>query len=581
MMESRAPIDTGAARARLDPGARVSTFGLSKAEFNDHRGTVLGKLKNGRYIVLLDEASASLSPIKVRIENLQVLEHVSPNFERLAEYALTSDAIRKEADIDALTDHIATGNFSEAQVAEVLVDALVLHVLPTDDLIASNQEYHCRWTSPVATGEYVICNVNTRPELNGQVCSVSGGMYGRAEFATNNVQVHTTGELILLHNNKLVPLEEAPAILLYDEADLALDEHPLHSASNLVQFLSLPNPKPFAVRVHGLTSASGAALNGQIGQAFRDNENGRLAVRFSSSSLGGEPRSLRIDNLSIPRVHVSLPAGEAPSELPAHNAASRTAGSYHAADSPQPGFFVYTPPLGRGFALEWHGSGWPGVYTDRRLAGVATAPAEHVTEVGTLRAAMGLWEDHIEREGTRCPYVLWMCCGPVADDVTARELFDLFRWFLAATDLGQTMASQDGVGIVGAHVEPPSVLAGDLDSEGASPVAHIIISLCSDDVRYYADDVLSALEWSSAPFRLCIRGRPILLSREFCEHYDASEPEGAIPKPPKKRRVDDWMEKLACCDAPFTYESWKLRYPPKSMDQDHHGHGFMKGPLVV
>ena len=252
MMESRAPIDTGAARARLDPGARVSTFGLSKAEFNDHRGTVLGKLKNGRYIVLLDEASASLSPIKVRIENLQVLEHVSPNFERLAEYALTSDAIRKEADIDALTDHIATGNFSEAQVAEVLVDALVLHVLPTDDLIASNQEYHCRWTSPVATGEYVICNVNTRPELNGQVCSVSGGMYGRAEFATNNVQVHTTGELILLHNNKLVPLEEAPAILLYDEADLALDEHPLHSASNLVQFLSLPNPKPFAVRVHAL-----------------------------------------------------------------------------------------------------------------------------------------------------------------------------------------------------------------------------------------------------------------------------------------------------------------------------------------
>ena len=151
----------------------------------------------------------------------------------------------------------------------------------------------------------------------------------------------------------------------------------------------------FTVRIHGLQSASGQLRNGQQGVAFRDNGNGRVGVRCAD----GEEISLKLDNLLLSPIAVALPAdctsplrGYRGADIPA-NAASRGAGDFCASDAPQPGFFVHRPPSLPGTAIAWaithQGVGWPGVYTDRRLAGVAEALPAQVAECW-LGSGLGL-----------------------------------------------------------------------------------------------------------------------------------------------------------------------------------------------
>ena len=184
-----------------------------------------------------------------------------------------------------------------------------------------------------------------------------------------------------LAGDKLCPLSEAPDHVLYDEGDLQRDEHPLAAESMLL--INLRNRSrcardpSFTVRIHGLQSASGQLRNGQQGLAFRDNGNGRLGVRCAD----GEEISLKLANLLLSPVAVALPADCLTYTGAADcNAASRGAGDFCASEAPQPGFFVYRPPSLPEMALSWEGAGWPGVYTDRRLAGVAKALPSQVTE---------------------------------------------------------------------------------------------------------------------------------------------------------------------------------------------------------
>jgi len=441
--------------------------------------------------------------------------------------------------------------------------------------------------------ECIIQNVVSRPELNGQICSVEDMSFGGGQTTTYNTRLQCTGELVRLAGDKLCPLSEAPDHVLFDEEDLQRDEHPLAAESMLL--INLRNRSrcardpSFTVRIHGLQSASGQLRNGQQGLAFRDNGNGRLGVRCAD----GEEISLKLANLLLSPVAVALPADCLTYTGAADcNAASRGAGDFCASEAPQPGFFVYRPPSLPEMALSWEGAGWPGVYTDRRLAGVAKAlpsqvtacwhgsalglelglesarpnrdPTSHkptelsdqVVECGSWTEAWETW-DKAELEG--CPYVMPLRT-PVAADVTAAELFDCFRWFLLATRFGQEASSTDGVALVGAHIEPPSALAADV---GPTPhFGFVVLSLSSVDARHYVDDLLHNLQ-EKATYRLSIRGQPLSFqcsaSCKVGEIGDGLLGPAPLRPTPKKRVSDDWMELVACPNAPFAFSRWSYR----------------------
>ncbi len=243
---------------------------------------------------------------------------------------------------------------------------------------------------PVAPGEYLLRNLTSRPELNGEVCMVCGGQFGASTpKPINAVILQRTGESFSVHNDKLVPLEDAEAELVYDEADLALKEHPLTADSLPVLSLQPAGrapPQPFAVRLHGLQSAGGQALNGQLGSAFSDRGDGRLGVRLAH----GESRAIRLENLLHTCEVVPLPssysAGEPRQPVPPAVASSRTAGEFDGSSRARPGFYVHAPPVLPPDAIGYEGAGWPGVYTDRRLRGVATAQSCHVSGDGRTHA---------------------------------------------------------------------------------------------------------------------------------------------------------------------------------------------------
>lgn len=139
----------------------------------------------------------------------------------------------------------------------------------------------------------------SRPELNGQICSVENMSFGAGKTTLYNAQLQCTGELVRLAAEKLSPLSEAPDHVLYDGEDLQRDERPLAAESMLL--INLRNRSrcardpSFTVRIHGLQSASGQLRNGQQGVAFRDNGNGRLGVRCAD----GEEISLKLANLLL------------------------------------------------------------------------------------------------------------------------------------------------------------------------------------------------------------------------------------------------------------------------------------------
>ena len=426
-------------------------------------------------------------------------------------------------------------------------------------------------------GEYVICNVISRPELNGQVCAASCCSFGHNQTTTYTARLQRTGQVVKLTADKLSPLSEAPAQMLYDEEDLQRDEHPLAAESMLMIRLRRGAlgglPTSFTVRIQGLQSASGQPRNGQQGVVFRDNGSGRVGVRCAD----GESLSLKLTNMLISPDAVALPADCAAGAVPPYNAASRGAGDFSASDAPQPGFFVHLPAALPDSAIQWQAAGWPGVYTDRRLAGVAEAPPALVAECGSWNAAWERWlaEDSAANKGD-CPYVMPLRT-PVASDVTAAELFACFRWFLLATNLGRDISTTDGVALVGAHVEPPSVLAADVGTAPAFGV--VVLSLCSADSRHYVQDLLSNLV-VKARFRLSLRGQPLSFqctsSCEIAREIDPAESatggyhggllDPAPLEPPRKKRVsDDWMELKVCSNAPFAFARWAHRVHEKEV----------------
>ena len=549
---------------------RVLLDGLSKKALNGRGALMLGVDEaTGRYMVQLERDKP---PIKVKPENVVKAD----DFDRVAAMAMANGALT-EARLDNLTDEVAQGVRSgDELLAHLLNAAAELHFDPGSiSALTRTQEALIRQKPP---GEYVICNVVSRPELNGLTCSVTSGTFGQFVTPVNAARVQRTGEVIRLHNDKLTPLAKAPATLMYDEADLALEEHAIPADSNLVSVLSIPNPKrdvSFAVRVHGLASAAGRALNGRQGVAFCDRGDGRLGVRFGE----GDTRAVRVTNLLLARDVVSLTAGCAASEGPhEYNAASRTAGNFDETDEPRRGFLVHLPPLPT-YAVEYGGAGWPGVYTDRRLRGIADANPAHVLEADSWRAACERWEEHRERvHKAHCPYVL-MLSTPVDEETTADELASCMRWFLAATALGRELASNDGVGVIGAHVEPPSVFATDLDTTPPS-MGHLALSLSSIDTRHSVYDVLGNLV-DKPTFSLRIRARALALRlydfdearrRRVNDDDDDDEsavdggvaPAGRAAQPVRKRRQDDWVELKSCDNAPFRFESWVLHRHPSA-----------------
>ena len=119
------------------------------------------------------------------------------------------------------------------------------------------------------------------------------------------------------------------------------------------------------------------------------------------------------------------------------------------------------------------------------------------------------------------------------------------RWLIHATDFGKEFARSDGGGLIGAHVEAPDVFSADLQ---ATPhVGHIVLALCSQDMRYYVDDVLSYFVYKPL-FRLLLHGRPLVF------RYNGEA--GKLPA--RKRRQDDWCELKASPDAAFVFERWDL-----------------------
>ena len=174
----------------LKPGDRVHLFGLNKEELNGQNGTVLGIVtKTGRHVVLLDTGDPA--PIRVKGDNLRVDEAADANFDRLTEYAVTSGAM-KNRQIDKLTDEIACSNCTEAELAAIVLYELECHVLPDQVNIIKNIPKQPSALSPLQDGEYVICNVITRPELNGQVCSVDGCGFARGEDLAETRLSHST-----------------------------------------------------------------------------------------------------------------------------------------------------------------------------------------------------------------------------------------------------------------------------------------------------------------------------------------------------------------------------------------------------
>ena len=133
--------------------------------------------------------------------------------------------------------------------------------------------------------------------------------------------------------------------------------------------------------------------------------------------------------------------------------------------------------------------------------------------------------------------------------------------------LGRDISTTDGVALVGAHVEPPLVLAA-----GAGSTPHfgvVVLSLCSVDARHYVFDLLHNLV-DKATFRLSIRGQP--LSFQCTASCEVGETGGGLlgpaplAPPLKKRRSDDWMELKVCPDAPFAFSRWSHRHHARSAD---------------
>lgn len=550
---------------------KILIAGLKKAELNGRCGFNLGVDEaTGRCMIQLERGKP---PIKLKPENVVAVD----DWDALVEMA-TANGSLTEARVDEITDEIAQGKRSEAEAhAHLLSIASQLHFGPGISALTAAQQELIRYKD---SGEYVICNVVSRPELNGMVCYVSSGTFGQWVTPVNTVRLLRSGETVLLHNDKLVPLAKAPAALLYDEEDLALDEHPISADSVLLSRLKIPNPQfdvSFAVRVHGLDSAAGQPLNGRLGTAFRDRGDGRLAVRFTGGvpqqvGEAREEKAVRIANLMLAREVIALgPGCAARAEPNAYNAASRQAGNFVHSAEPQRSFFLHMPPRLPRHALEYDGAGWPGLYTDRRFLGLSDASPAHVVEVGSWRAACERWEQYREGEQhAHCPYVL-LLSTPLDEQTSADELAACMRWMLAATRLGHELANTEGLGVIGAHVEPPSVLTSDLSAAPQS-TGHVALSLCSMDTRHGVYDVLNNLV-DKPRFSLTIRGRPIILRLyDFDEtpppdlgdsdDESAQPTQPAQPEPARKRRQDDWVELKACDDGLFRYESWELHRHP-------------------
>ena len=417
------------------------------------------------------------------------------------------------------------------------------------------------------TGDYLLRNIASRPELNGKVCSMSSSSFGAGQRTTYSARLQDTGELIKVYADKLQPLSEAPWEMLYDDNDLDSDEHPLGSDSSLLFYLRQgrgPLSEGFGVRIHGLTSDAGQQLNGQQGVAVRDNGNGRLGVRCQD----GELRSVRIANLVLSPEPVALPPNcEARAGGSPFNVASRNAGIL-AGDTGQRGFFVHCPPSLSDQCYGYEGAGWPGVYTRRDLLGLAAASPEHVESCESWSAAWARWSAD-DNEG--CDAFVFPLRTAVAADVTSDELFDCVRWFLHAARLGHEISTTDGVSLVGAHVEATQGPQSD-----GMPAAwgFVVLSACSAD-NYYMHDLLSNLV-DEPTWRLTLRGQPLA----FVHTEDCTVSERApIGTPKQKRRVDDWVELKVCTNAPFAFASWELREHPSARSGMAMGM-FADGPLV-
>lgn len=250
----------------------------------------------------------------------------------------------------------------------------------------------------------VLQNLVSRPELNGCLAKVGGGAMF-TQYAS--VTISRTGESVRCKPRYLLPLAEAPEAILCDLDDLALDEHPVEASA--MAFHRLGRDEPVYVRVHGLTSQAGQAINGCSGFVKKLAENDRLGVLLDAT---GELKSVSCKNLLHARrttdalVHRGT---HAPGfgRGGAHNERSRAAGDFDTAavGEAQRGFYVYYPGLRRGGASghepAWDGGlgaaqCWPGVYTDKRMQGVRTAPASDVVSCSSWADAWARWRDLLD-----------------------------------------------------------------------------------------------------------------------------------------------------------------------------------------
>jgi hypothetical protein len=126
------------------------------------------------------------------------------------------------------------------------------------------------------------------------------------------------------------------------------------------------------------------------------------------------------------------------------------------------------------------------------------------------------------------------------------------RWFLSHTGLGKLMAAEDGVSLLGAHIQ---------HGPGGERFCFWSLSVDSLERQYCPSDVLNSLV-HDARFQLRIRGAPVVW-QATCLDEVAAQPNDVFifdPAPigqaPRKSRADDWMEMVRSADGDFECDSW-------------------------
>ena len=190
-----------------------------------------------------------------------------------------------------------------------------------------------------------------------------------------------------------------------------------------------------------------------------------------------------------------------------------------------------------------HGPGWPGVYTDRRLAGVREAPPEDVLTATSWAEAFELFAQLKEAapgSAGPCQLALFFAIGA---DVTVDDVHDFMRWFCSVHLGAEWTSGYDGVGFCGAHVH----------ESGAVRYACVALSIMGG---FSPSDVLTNLgaDEREPCFVYTLRGVPVRFQCGLPP--SAPPPQDASPQAHEKPPHLDWGGLARSADGRFDLKWW-------------------------